>query len=348
MVDTRLPLTDELQHWLNELYQQANSQPLTQFKEWCFSSIEHLLPFDSGIWATRSDLQAMHREHWVDDTTVYNQPDAFMANYLAIDQTSQSQDHLNQHLANNPNQFFTIWDCCDRELWYQEAFYREHCIKFGVENAISAMVHPTDNSAVFHVLSFYRADKAAEFTPQEVLLADFVLPNLVEAFRINVLNTFSQSHGKGGTCRGVLDRYGAMLEAEQGFVDKLRKKRLIDTANKVKIPDLEKITESGQRTIKGLTLDITFIDGVFLLEVNDDVGMGTLTRREKQILAQVSEGNSSKVIAKNLSARKSQSPISPHTVNNHLSNIFAKLNVSNRTQAAALYLEHTAKSEAKT
>jgi two-component system nitrate/nitrite response regulator NarL len=57
--------------------------------------------------------------------------------------------------------------------------------------------------------------------------------------------------------------------------------------------------------------------------------LALLTARERQILQQLASGASSAAIACRLG-------IAPKTVNNTLSTIFAKLGVSNRTEAALL------------
>jgi len=56
-----------------------------------------------------------------------------------------------------------------------------------------------------------------------------------------------------------------------------------------------------------------------------------LTDRERQVLRRASVGESNKMIARALS-------ISEHTVKLHMHNVYEKLNVSNRTAAASLYL----------
>jgi DNA-binding NarL/FixJ family response regulator len=58
--------------------------------------------------------------------------------------------------------------------------------------------------------------------------------------------------------------------------------------------------------------------------------LSRLTRREKQVLRLVSEGDSNKAIARRLG-------ITEHTVKLHLHNLSAKFGVTNRTAAANLY-----------
>ena len=54
-----------------------------------------------------------------------------------------------------------------------------------------------------------------------------------------------------------------------------------------------------------------------------------ITNREKQILVQLAQGKTNKQISQVLM-------LSPSTVRNHISNIFTKLNISNRSQATAI------------
>ena len=58
-----------------------------------------------------------------------------------------------------------------------------------------------------------------------------------------------------------------------------------------------------------------------------------LTNRELEVLAQVANGMFNKEIATNLN-------ISERTVKNHISNIFKKIDVSDRTQAAVFAIKN--------
>lgn len=61
--------------------------------------------------------------------------------------------------------------------------------------------------------------------------------------------------------------------------------------------------------------------------------ISSLTNRELEVLVQVANGMFNKEIATNLN-------ISERTVKNHISNIFKKINVSDRTQAAVFAIKN--------
>ena len=65
----------------------------------------------------------------------------------------------------------------------------------------------------------------------------------------------------------------------------------------------------------------------------DKEKLKSLTKREVEILAQVASGMFNKEIANNLG-------ISERTVKNHISNIFKKIDVSDRTQAAVFAIRN--------
>ena len=54
-----------------------------------------------------------------------------------------------------------------------------------------------------------------------------------------------------------------------------------------------------------------------------------ITNREKEILVHLAQGKTNKEISQSLM-------LSPSTVRNHISSIFTKLNISNRSQATAI------------
>jgi DNA-binding NarL/FixJ family response regulator len=69
------------------------------------------------------------------------------------------------------------------------------------------------------------------------------------------------------------------------------------------------------------------------LQAREKRGENRLTAREREVLMLIAEGMINKEIASKLY-------ISEKTVKNHVSNIFKKLNVSDRTQAAIYAIKH--------
>jgi DNA-binding NarL/FixJ family response regulator len=69
------------------------------------------------------------------------------------------------------------------------------------------------------------------------------------------------------------------------------------------------------------------------LSINEPVGMGVLTDREKEVLALLGQGLNNKEIAGLLF-------ITEGTVKNHVSNLIAKLGLRDRTQAAVFSVRH--------
>jgi DNA-binding NarL/FixJ family response regulator len=65
----------------------------------------------------------------------------------------------------------------------------------------------------------------------------------------------------------------------------------------------------------------------------DEIRIKSLTKREMEVLITVANGMSNKEIAANLH-------ISERTVKNHISNIFKKIDVSDRTQAAVFAIKN--------
>lgn len=67
-------------------------------------------------------------------------------------------------------------------------------------------------------------------------------------------------------------------------------------------------------------LDVGFVNRITELPI---------TTREKEILVHLAQGQTNKEISQKLT-------LSPSTVRNHISSIFAKLKISNRSQATAI------------
>ena len=316
-----------LSDWIARLHQQSQQCQSTEFKQWCFSHLNQILPFDSGLWWTRSDLIDKEHAHWAEDTCVFNQPREFMQNYSRVASRPNNPDPLNLHLSSHVGEFFSIWDVCDREVWYQKDYYLEHCKQYGIEQAISALTLPSKYSPVTHIFSFYRADRALPFSDNEKHTLKSLLPHLLEAFSANLLSSFDTKNK--AAVRGVIDRYGKIVMAEEAFRGYMTEKGLLSD-DLVVIPDLKSIIEPVTVELAGIQLDLSFHEGLVYVEVFDLMLTERLSHRQKEVCQLITKGCSNKEIANLLG-------VEVHTVNSHVQKALRVLKVNSR-EAATSYL----------
>jgi DNA-binding CsgD family transcriptional regulator len=315
-----LILTDQISDWIYTLHQSASNLPQETFKDWCFNHINSLLEFDSALWVSRSDMEDKVKLHWTDDTFLFKQPREFVDNYAQIDARPHNTDVLNQRLSEAPGKFFSVWECCDKAQFIQTEYYLEHCVKYGLEHAISALMLPGEFSTIAHIISFYRSDNTHEFTAQEKCLADFIFPHLLEAYSDNLLASFKLQ--SKASYRGVIDRFGEMVVAQSGFADYMEEKGLC-VDSKVTIEVISDLTANETITVKEATLKLHFQDGLIYIEATEPSPVEKLSDRQLEICFFIVKGCSNKDIASYLE-------LSVSTVNNHVRNIFGLLKIKNR------------------
>lgn len=161
-------------------------------------------------------------------------------------------------------------------------------------------------------------------THPDVILLDFKLPDgdgisgciriksQYSNVKIIILTAYSQEHLVMETIRAGADGY---------LLKNIKSEELAKTIIKVYEGDS--------------VLDPSVTEGVFnnIITYNDksEASHNKLSSKETYILQMVSQGKANKEIAEALS-------ISDKTVRNYISNIFKKLNVSNRTEAASYWI----------
>lgn len=167
-------------------------------------------------------------------------------------------------------------------------------------------------------------NEALEVIPKskpDVILLDFKLPdgdgvngcNLIKSqfpnVKIIILTAFSQNHLVMETMRAGADGY---------LLKNIKYEELINTILLVN---------------KGAHILDPSVSGGVINKIkmnNENTERGELSPRESNILQMLSSGKSNKEIAELLS-------ISDKTVRNYISNIFKKINVTNRTEAASYW-----------
>lgn len=322
----------EVSLWLKSLFVASQTTTVREFKSFVFSHLQSLVKFDSGLWTTRSDMFDKVNVHWVEDSFLYNQPNEFMENYFRIASAEHGPDLLNEYLTHHPDQFVDLWQVVTVEQWRQSVYYTEHCKPFGVEHALAALAAKSENTSVSHAISFYRANYDNPFSDEERACVNFLLPFLLQAFRLNLIYSF-MPHDSGRVVRAVLDRFGVVIEAQESFVCAMEKCGLL----KVEGVDLQGLNISDEVTsfqFDAHTVHARHEHGLILMEVTLPPIEDILSTKEVEVSKLLYSGLSNKDIAEHLCR-------SPHTVKNQVKSILKKLNVNTREEAVLALMEHS-------
>ncbi|WHH59116.1 response regulator transcription factor [Petroclostridium sp. X23] len=173
---------------------------------------------------------------------------------------------------------------------------------------------------------------AMEIKP-DVILMDINMPNL------NGIQAIAQLKEKGCPSRIIM----LTIHAEREYL--IKTVQLGAAGYVLKDADSDVLIEAIQSVYKGqsyiqpnLTTDLIkeFTQGT--IDEQRSRGENQLTQREIEVLELIAEGMLNKEIAAKLY-------ISEKTVKNHVSNIFKKLNVSDRTQAAIYAFKNNIKKD---
>lgn len=276
-----------------QLQELAYTTEVTLFKQAFFDWLNDIVPFDSGIWATRSDIFDLEEVNWVDDTVNYNLPGNFMANYHELASKTKSTDLLNQFLVTNQDQFHTIWDVVPEQEWKQNDYYLKHCAIFGVEQAAAALIAPDNISSTNHAISIFRNSTVKPFSKVEIKCLNLILPVIRMAFKTNLLQSFNYPGNFIISHRLIIDRFGKIIEATEPARRLLERYELMD-GTKVALEGLIKITAGEVLSFKvdDLAVRVVLEHGLILMEITMDGVIYELTERQVEICRRIFQGQS--------------------------------------------------------
>lgn len=319
----------ELSFWLSELFLESKNREVKSFKSFCFEHLSKIIDFDSALWTTRSDMFNKINAYWTEDSFLYKQPEAFMENYFQVACTSDDPDYLNRYLVDNPNKFVDLWSVVKPADWFKTSFYKEHCMIFGIQNALAALVEPNKNTSVSHALSIYRANYEKRFNEEEVSLMNFLLPFLVQSFRLNLLYSLAPTNSKR-VYRAVIDRFGYIIEAEEKLINTLDYLDCLN-GNLVNIEALENL--NSKRYSELFSIIKSFEHGLFFIDIVFSEVEEVLSKKELEVSKLLRNGFSNQEIADYLCR-------SQHTVKNQVNSILKKLCVTSRECAVIELIEN--------
>ena len=198
-----------------------------------------------------------------------------------------------------------------------------------VRSAVRGALEAPDIEIVAEAASAEAAFEEALRTRPDLILLDVDMPGmsglqLIRELRPRLPDTQIVMLSVSGEDRNVLE---AMRHGAAGYLTKdLGPEALQRTVRGLRSGDLPMSRRMAARTLR------MFIEGGAGAAGGDDSTLSTLSSREIEVLAHLTDGLTDREIAEAL-------VISPRTVESHVSNILRKLGVRNRAEAARAYRE---------
>ena len=307
---------------VRDIYQLAFVVPIDEFKLRCFELLADTFQIQSGTWITRCERQIPFYEQ---DSFTYQLPDGFMEDYHHLSTVSTQVHQVFGVMLGNLDKTLDILDVVPEDEWFGSDMYKLYCEKFDLHHSLMTVTANPLNE-VINIVTFARHDPDHPFSEEEKLGKEFVVPNLVEAMRINILNAFSSKQGDASAYRAVSDRYGNLIEAEEGFLALVEKYQLVE--GRKLLLNIE--AAEGVHQTNDYQLVFENNEGLVYLELKA-VLVELLTGRKADVSRLLLSGLSNKEIAQKLQ-------IAPNTVSNHLKEVFRILNVNKRHQAISLLM----------
>ena len=306
----------KIQLFATELIRAGFKTSAEKFKQEVMACLDRLIPFDMALWASgrTKDLQ-------VNNVYLHNLPDALMHSWEQV----KHQDKLLAGLIANPGVTFDVYDFYTRQERETLDTYQRHSRLFGIENAISTVI-PNPDTGLLEVMSLYRRDPGAKFSPDERGAKEFVFPLVIEAWHHNQIQHLGNLHGNAfGDSFAICDGKAWIHNAESEFVALL--KGQWPGWSGPELPEPVKIwlkeNEKESLKVKKIAFNRRDLDDLILVKAHSRDAAVSLTKREEQVAESFAGGLTYKEIAHELC-------ISPFTVRHHLESIYQKLAVTNK------------------
>lgn len=163
-----------LNQLIQDLYKEAQTRSSEAFKQWVFGRLQPLVGFDSGLWVSRAE-GITGSTCWFEDIVSFRQPAGFIKN---LDKASIANCRANNSEESPGMQAYPA----------TEQYEQDFCLAYGIDQVLSASIAPSAYSNTSHELHFYRSNNTDEFDAEQMKVLLLLLPNLTEAYRINVLD----------------------------------------------------------------------------------------------------------------------------------------------------------------
>lgn len=310
--------------FVSELYRSGLSVPPEGFRAWALHCLKALIPFDGALWG--SGVMRNGRFHTV---TLVGLPDAFPK---TLEET-RDINPLVGRMGMNLDTPVGMEEAMPDRRFFRSELYKRSFGRFGIAR-ILATAHLEPRSGLISLLSLYRRNRRARFTPAERALHKRATFHLFQAashaYFLHLLRTFIEEREAGGAA-AVVDAHGAFHEVQPQFLDLLEKHF---PGQKLHALPFVAPPLGETRTINHLCIKTEPVGEMSCILIWEAGPLDRLTARERETVFAVTQGLSFKQAARKIG-------VAPSTVANHLYRIYRKLGVNSRSELAGMVYPHT-------
>jgi DNA-binding CsgD family transcriptional regulator len=306
----------------------AASSGLEPFREWALATLKSLLYSDGAIWGLllNAELKITPRV-----TSVYAQglPEGVLDNFETVH---------SMILDSTLEPGYVLRVCLADRIWHghTHSALREHGKRHELTNTMSTRgADPNAPGEQFILLS--RREPAQQFTRQDAAVFEILAPHLMQAYSTS-RRLLLASLGGGGDPRlttrtvAMVDRAGVVHDAHSSFQATLRGEWEDWDGHRVPEPLRQLLARRKDVPFryKGsrIAAYVVPVGDLYMLVARPLHPIDALTEREIEVAKPYAMGKNFREVAE-------QVGVSPATVRSHIRNVFAKIDVRNKTELAA-------------
>jgi DNA-binding CsgD family transcriptional regulator len=315
----------ELSGLLLPLYEASQALSIAKFQDFALDLVKPFLRFNSGLWSGGA-LSTCVCGVRADAVHLHNQGLEVLSAYAEVMKQDSAVSMLKRNgggtISFNARSLFA-----GAEL----SGIRDYTRRFEHENT-TVVCSVNTASQFINWISFYRAAATDEFSGDETERAAIISAHLFKSVELNRrahLTRLMGARSQSKRSLGICDSRGNLHYMEQGFEDiALLEWNRCDTNRRFPEDVVTELLGAGFYLGRAITLYARQDAGLVFLTIRPREGADALSKREMQIVQEISRGKSYKQIARALA-------LSPATVRTHIQRIHRKLSTRNTAQLLA-------------
>lgn len=309
------------------LYQGCRDVSARDFKQWVLETIQNVIAFDSGFWATQDVVSDEFSSVYL-----FRQPGKMLENYENT--IGFANDLLGQAVVANPGRTMVLEQVIPRDEFVTHPIYLRHCRHFGIEHALSSC-HLSPVTQIPNGISIYRANPGKPFSESDRRMKELLMPHMIEAMRINLFASLQGAKARPDEALAFCDSRGVLYETTTEFPILMnavwpdwRGPRLNLAGRTLDGAD------STRWSTGGLKFEAIPCRDLFLVRAARESPLDRLSPRQFAVAELLIRGNRYKEVGRALG-------ISPSTVTKHVNHIHEKLGIGKREELIGLFSDIT-------